>query len=268
MIRFLLVLISSLCFGILSLESFADTPPKVDALSIMTKVRDRDTGKSSEAYLTMTLLDKKGSKRTKEFKVLTKEYPKLSKSLACFQKPKDIKGTVFLTYDYETEDDNTWFYLPALKKVKRVATSEKSSSFMGSDFSYHDMSKPTLTEYNYEFQKEDKVDGHNAWRIKAEAKTSAMAQKIGYTKSILWVRQDNYVVVKAAHWLTEKGQYKFFEAKELKLINSVWWVTEAHMTLKEGKSFEHKTTLIRKVIKSDHTLQDKLFETRQLEKGC
>ena len=86
-----------------------------------------------------------------------------------FLSPADVKNTAFLSYDYDSadRDDDQWLYLPALKKHKRIAGGDKSGSFMGSDFSYSDISKPALDRYTYTRMGESEVDGVPVWQVEA-----------------------------------------------------------------------------------------------------
>ena len=97
-----------------------------------------------------------------------------------FKYPADVRNTAFLTHNYANtnKDDDQWLYLPALKKVKHIPSSDKSSSFMGSDFSYYDMTNRDLNDYNFKLIKEEKVRGKKAWMIEAMPRTSKVVKKI------------------------------------------------------------------------------------------
>ena len=101
----------------------------------MEKVNARDVGERSISEMEMILIDKKGNKRVRKLKTYGLEQGKDSKSLMFFISPADVKNTGFLTYDYDEsgKDDDQWLYLPALRKTKRIASGDKSGSFMGSD---------------------------------------------------------------------------------------------------------------------------------------
>ena len=103
---------------------------------IAQRVHDRDDGKTLSQDMTMILIDKNGKKRVRKIKTFSKDFGKDTYRIMFFLSPADVKDTAFLTYDYDdpNKDDDQWLYLPALKKVKRIPTSDKSSSFMGSDF--------------------------------------------------------------------------------------------------------------------------------------
>jgi outer membrane lipoprotein-sorting protein len=89
----------------------------------------------------------------------------------------------------------------------------------------------------------------------------------GYTKSVVFVRQDNYVVIRAVHWVSESDRLKYMEVKKLELIDNIWVPTEVHMTTKQGKMTMHKTVLTYRNVKFNQQHSPDLFTVRRLEKG-
>ena len=174
-----------------------------------------------------------------------------------FKSPADVKNTAFLTYDYDdaSKDDDQWLYLPALKKVKRIPSSDKSSSFMGSDFSYFDMTDRDLEDYDFKLLKETEVRGKKAWMIEAIPRSKKMIKESGYTKTIALVRQDNYMVVRSIGFM-KNSKKKYLDVKKLHKQKGVWLVDEMTMTTKKGKSTVHKTNLKFSNIKLNKTIDD------------
>ena len=238
------------------------------ARDIMTKVDARDDGKSLEEDMYMILIDKNGKKRIRDIKSYSKDFGKDTHRIMFFKSPADVKNTSFLTYDYDdsSKDDDQWLYLPALKKVKRIPSSDKSSSFMGSDFSYFDMTDRDLSDYNFKLIKETKVRGHSAWMIESTPRNKKVIKESGYIKTVAIVRKDNFVVVRAINYLTN-GKKKYLDLKKIHKQNGIWVVDEMSMTTKKGKSMLHKTILKLKNIKVNKGLDDNLFTTRRLSKG-
>ena len=170
---------------------------------IAQKVHDRDDGDNSISNMKMILIDKNGNKRIRDLKTFTKDKGKDKLKMLFFLTPADIKDSAFLTYDYEdsNKDDDQWLYLPALKKVKRIASSDKSSAFMGSDFTYSDMTSRNVEDYTYKIMKETKVQGHKTWQMLVTPKSEKTIDETGYTKSIAFIREDNFVVVQALYYI-------------------------------------------------------------------
>ena len=248
-------------------------PEKVFALNgreIMEKVNARDTGDRSITEMEMILIDKKGNKRVRKLKTFGLEKGKDSLSLMFFLSPADVRNTGFLTFDYDEsgKDDDQWLFLPALRKTKRIAAGDKSGSFMGSDLNYSDMTSPDLNLYEYTLMKETEVKGQKVWQIKSVPKTKAEAEKSGYSKSVVFIRQDNYVMIRGVRWVHKKKRNKYLDVRKLEEIDGIWVSTEMHVTTKSGKKTLHKTIMKQKNIHFNHDeVNENLFTIRRLEKG-
>jgi len=238
------------------------------ARAIMEKVDARDDGKSLEQDMRMILVDKNGKKRTRNLHTYGKDFGEDKHNIMFFKSPADVKNTAFLTYDYDkaSKDDDQWLYLPALKKVKRIPSSDKSSSFMGSDFSYFDMTDRDLEDFDFKLLKETKVRGHDAWMIEATPRTKKVRKESGYTKTIAIVRKDNYVVVRGINFM-RNGKKKYMDIKKLHKQAGVWLPDMITMTTKKGKRMVHNTILQFSHIKLNKNISDTMFSTRRLEKG-
>ena len=196
----------SLTLLVLATPALAADDPK--AREIMTAVDERDDGDNQTSNMQMVLIDKRGKQRVRELRSFRKDKDPDELSMMFFMSPADVEDTGFLTYDFDEadRDDDQWLYLPALKKTKRIASSDKSGSFMGSDFSYADMTERPLEKYEYQIVKEDaEIDGHPVWIIQSTPIDDEEIDETGYTKSIQFVRKDNYVVVQAKIWV-KKGK--------------------------------------------------------------
>ena len=248
-------------------------PEKVFALNgreIMEKVNARDTGDRSITEMEMILIDKKGNKRVRKLKTFGLEKGKDSLSLMFFLSPADVRNTGFLTFDYDEsgKDDDQWLFLPALRKTKRIAAGDKSGSFMGSDLNYSDMTSPDLNLYEYTLMKETEVKGQKVWQIKSVPKTKAEAEKSGYSKSVVFIRQDNYVMIRGVRWVHKKKRNKYLDVRKLEKIDGIWVSTELHVTTKSGKKTLHKTILKQKNVHfNQDEVNEDLFSIRRLEKG-
>ena len=239
------------------------------ARQIMTKVEERDEGDNRITNMEMILIDKGGKERVRRIRTHRKDKGRDTLKLMFFLYPPDVKNIGFMTYDYDDpeKDDDQWFYLPALKKTKRIASTDKSKSFMGSDFSYSDLTSRNLDDYEYKIVKTQAVRNVNTWIIEALPKNEDVIEETGYTKSLLFVRQDNYVVIRAVHFVKEGNRLKYMDVKKLELIGKIWIATETHMTTKKGKITFHKTILRHHDVKFDQDLTESFFTVRSLEKG-
>ena len=241
----------------------------MSAREIMEKVDIRDDGDNMTSAVQMILIDQQDNKRIREMEVFTKDKGQDTLKMQFFLAPADVKDTAFLTYDYyeSGRDDDQWLYLPDLHKTKRIATSDKSSSFMGSDFSYADMTRRVLDEWKYALLKEDEVDGKKVWLIEAVPASKEVEDRYGYLKSVLFIRQDIFMGVRAVHWLKEGKKIKYQENLKIKKIDGIWVATEMHAKTTKNKVTLHRTIMEYSDIKYNQNLADDLFTVRTLEKG-
>jgi outer membrane lipoprotein-sorting protein len=257
------VLKAAVFVGVMSCIVLAD-----EARDIAQRVHDRDDGKSLIQDMKMILIDKNGKKRVRDIKTFSKDYGKDEKKILFFKSPADVKDTAFLTYDYDdsSKDDDQWLYLPALKKVKRIPTSDKSSSFMGSDFSYYDMNKRDVDDYRYKILKHTKVRGKDVVMIESTPVSQDVIDESGYVKTIGLIREDIDMVVRSIGFL-KNGKKKYLDVKKMHKQDGVWVIDEMSMTTKDGKTTTHKTILKFDNIKVNEPVEDSMFTTRRLQKG-
>ena len=239
------------------------------AREIMQRVNDRDDGDHGVLDLRMTLIDKSGHKRVREIRSYTRDQGDDEQRILFFRSPADVKDTGFLTYDYDESgrDDDQWLYLPALSKTKRIASSDKSGSFMGSDLNYSDMTRRDLDRYDYRLVKEMAVNGHDTWLIEAKPRTRDERDSSGYKKELLFVRKDNYVVVRAVHWTSEGGRIKYQDVKKLEQIDGIWVATRTQVTTKKAKKALHRTLLDFYSVRFNQDLPEDTWTQRRLEQG-
>ncbi|MCK5098830.1 MAG: outer membrane lipoprotein-sorting protein, partial [Desulfobacteraceae bacterium] len=175
----------------------------------------------------------------------------------------------FLTFDYDdnNKDDDQWLFLPALGKTKRIASQDKSSSFMGSDLNYSDMTSKDTNNYNYKLIKETMINKQKVWLIESKPRTKEIEKETGYKKSIIAVRQDNYVIVKAKLWTYDNKYIKYISIKKLEKIDGIWLALETHIVKKQDKRMIHQTLMKQSNVKFNQNLDDNIFTIRKLEKG-
>ncbi len=175
-------------------------------LEITQKIDTHNTGfVGEESKMTMVLINAQGDKIKRELISKTKEIPKDGdKSLIKFLIPKDVEGTKMLTWSHKKDDDDQWLFLPSLKKTKRIHSSNKTSSFMGSEFSYEDLGSQEVEKYNYKFISEDDKN----WVIERTP-----LKKSGYSKQVSTISKKYMNAVKIDYFNKRKELMKtaFFD---------------------------------------------------------
>jgi len=264
------VLGSCIALGVASaLFATSASAESFTAREIVERAKDRDEGHPSIIDVEMTLIGKSGKRRLREIRAFGMERGEDELQLLFFLSPPDLKDTGFLTYDYDEsgKDDDQWIYLPAIKRSQRIASSDKSGSFMGSDFSYADLAWRDLDQYDYTLMKETEVGGAAVWQIESVPRTKQEIRQTGTTKSVLFVRKDNYVVIRSVGWLRRGGRLKYMEIKTLEQVDGIWIGTEIHMTTKKDGKTLHKTILRNSNIRFRQQLDEDFFTIRRMEKG-
>ena len=266
-IAFPIMSILSVCVWLCPVgNALADDPR---AREIMEKVDARDDGDNQTANMEMILIDKHGNQRVRNIATFSKDKGADELRLMFFEHPADVKDTAFLTYDYDDpdKDDDQWLYLPALRKTKRIASSDKSGSFMGSDLNYSDMTDRNLADYDFTLKKEMEVKGVKTWLIESIPRTKKVIRETGYEKSLIIVRQDNFFVIRAVNWVKDGGYLKYLDVKRLERIDGIWVATETHVTKKRDKKTAHKTILKLNNVRFNQDLDYEMFTIRRMEKG-
>ncbi len=175
-------------------QAAEDAAAKGEAVARESDRRDLGFGDST-AELTMILENRKGQTSERRLRIHTLEMPdedQGDKSLVIFDRPRDIKGTALLSFVHILEPDDQWLYLPALKRVKRISSSNKSGPFVGSEFAYEDLTAQELKKYSYRWLR-DEPCGELACFV---LERRPLYQKSGYTRQIAWIDQDEYRVHK------------------------------------------------------------------------
>ena len=183
--KIILTLVGIGVVGLLQAQS-----PEAKGLEIAKAADKYDEGfGSSSTNLTMILTNKQGQESTRYMSNQTLELTEDGdKSLIVFNSPRDVKGTATLTYTHKEGPDDQWLYLPAVKRVKRISSDNKSGPFMGSEFAYEDLSSQEVEKYTYKFLKEEQINGVDAYVIERDP----VDPKSGYARQVVWYNKENY----------------------------------------------------------------------------
>ena len=172
-------------------------------LAIMEEQRRVNSGYRDEMVLfKMILVNAKGDRSERTLEMRTLEGPEAGdKTLLIFKDPPDVRGTSLLTHENRVGDDDQWLYLPALRRARRIASSNRSSSFVGSELAYEDLAPNEITKHQYKYLREDTVDGVSIWVIESTPRF----KDSGYSRRELFVRKDNHQMARTNSF-DHKGQ--------------------------------------------------------------
>jgi len=174
---------------LLAFPVFAETAQE-KGLTIAMEQDRRDSGwMDRSAELSMTLRNAQGEEKKRHLRNMALEVDgDGDKSLTLFDEPRDIKGTVFLSHTHATNPDDQWIYLPALKRIKRISSGNKSGPFMGSEFAYEDLSSQEIDKYSYKYLRDEQIDGHESF----VTERTPRYENSGYTRLVTWTDKTIY----------------------------------------------------------------------------
>jgi len=193
--------------------------------------------KDSKSKMTMKLINAKGQTRVRHMRSRSLELNGGDKSLMEFLSPADVKGTKFLNYEHAKRDDDQWLYLPALKRVKRISSKNKSGSFMGSEFSYEDIGSFNIEKYDYKDEqvKTQKLNGVEVYVVERFPNYKYS----GYTKQVAFIDKKTLLTLQTDYYDRKKSLLKSAYLSDYKLIDGVYRVGKITM-----KNFSNSKTSI------------------------
>lgn len=198
----------------------AQTPEEV-GLQIAKDSRERDRGFDNfSAQQQMILRNKHGQESLRQLRVkVLEDESDGNKTLFVFDEPRDVKGTAFLIHSFKDKADNQWIYLPALKRVKRISSSNRSGSFMGSEFAYEDMTPQEVEKYSYKFIGEQPC-GEWTCTIVEQVPTD---KKSGYRRQLFWRDKEELRIVKVEYFDRKDVHFKTLDLDDFQQYLGEYW---------------------------------------------
>jgi len=210
-----------LSLGLLSAQTSHAQSAEEQGLEIAKAARAYDRGFNDfTADMVMTLKSKTGDTSTRYIRIKTLEVEgDGDKSLSIFDEPKDVKGTAMLTYTHGLDPDDQWLYLPALKRVKRISSRNKSGPFMGSTFAFEDLGSQEVEKYTYKFNGEEAC---GEWQCYVLERFPAYKHS-GYTRQLVWLDKQGYRAVKIEFYDRKKSLLKTLTAGDFEQFLGHYW---------------------------------------------
>ncbi|MBN1577119.1 MAG: outer membrane lipoprotein-sorting protein [Chitinispirillaceae bacterium] len=239
-----------------------------NARQVMQKSQEAMTLAGSESISTLIISDGKGNQRIRKFSSAQKTgaSKQVTKTVMRFLEPADIKGTGILTFDYENKDDDMWLYMPALRKVRRIVSSEKTKSFMGSEFSNADITKPSMTDYTYKMLGSENLGDVECWKIEMVPASKEISDACGYSKKTGWIGKADYTARKTEFHDLNGTLVKVLTTDKVKLLdekNKKYQPVD--ITMRNKQNGRSSRFVIEKVIFNPN-VKEEYFTTDYLEK--
>lgn len=216
-------------------------------------------GNDGRAHVNMTITDAQGRTRERRFIILRRDNKDggEQKFYVYFSRPSDVRNMVFMVWKHIGENDDRWLYLPALDLVKRIAASDKRTSFVGSHFFYEDVSGRNPADDTHEL-----TDTTGQYYVLKN--TPKNPNEVEFAYYTLWINKSNFLPMKAEYYDKNKNKYRRVEALEVQTIQGHPTVTKAKVT--DLKSGGHTVSVFSKV-QYDLKIKDSIFSERYLRRA-
>ncbi len=240
---------------VLITSSFCANAQEMTGRILAQKVFDRDRGKNSVSVAQMVLVSKSGRKRIRQFTTKRLLENGLERTMIRFTAPADINGTGFLTIEQPGWKTEQFLYLPALRRTRRIVSSQKSSRFVNSDFTYEDMERHSVDNYTYKITGHNTISGIAVYTLETRPKKGIDSQ---YSLTISQVAEHSFVPL-SVQFFDKKGKHiKTYKVLKLGKVQGIW--TESMVSMENFRR-RHKTYIkLDKIIYNTHINKDMISE--------
>ena len=236
---------------------------------IIAQVNSRDDGQQVTRVLKMELIDRRGKSRVRETIGYRRYYGEEKRTMLFYQSPSNVKGTGFLTYDYPQADidDDQWLYLPALRKVRRISSSDRGDYFLGTDFSYEDIKKESriaAEDYTFTALGTEVVDGHLTYLVEGVPVNTEIAEELGYGRVQWRIDPKIWMSRKTEMWDVNGNPLKTIRTENIENVQGIW--TSLKLSAVNHKT-GHSTIFTFSDVDYQAPVDDSMFEQRSLRRG-
>lgn len=242
-----------------------------DPVAIMEKVFRTTTDGKRKAHLQMTIADGAGRERVRTMLVRSMRVADARKTFVLIDSPADARGTGFVSVDYDDthKDGERWFFLPSLGRSTRIGNTQMSGAFMGSDFSYGELSQPNPKLFNFSLTSPSvTVDGEDCWLITAKPVDEDAKRQMGYASLEMWVSKSKLSTMRVRAELSEDHKTKYIKASDFKLVGKQWVPHRVEARTVAGEKLLSKTVLVTLETESgENSASEEDFTKRRLEQG-
>lgn len=230
---------------------------------IVSKMDSTQKVQSEFRDLQLLLINKKGRVRKRNLMQYIKRYEGgLYKILTRFTAPSDIAKTSLLIVENEDRNDDTWLYLPALGKVRKISSRNKSSNFVGSDFTYKDLGYESLNNNKYTYLRSEALDNEECYVVEALPNDVEKSEG-GYTKRVFWISKNKFLPLKIEYYNKSNKLYKGFKSSDIRLVEDYFKAYKMEM---ENKITGHKSQIIVNNYDYSTSINDDMYLLKSLEK--
>jgi len=217
-------------------------------------------GKDMKAKVLMKLISKNGKERIRELTMLRLNNGEggEQKYYMYFHQPADVRQMTFMVWKYLDKNDDRWLYIPSIKLVRRIAANDKNSSFVGSDFTYEDVSGREVSEDTHTLKGEEALNGKSVYVVESVPKDAKSAY---YSRKVSWIHIESFLPLKEEYYDKRGDLYKIFTADKIESIAGIPTIMQRSMANVQNG---HHTVVIFEEVKYNVGLKDNVFSERYL----
>src|SRR5215471_6312478 len=230
-----------------------------DARSIVQEAQKRSNSKSQRYEGTLQVIDSKSKISEKRWLFERIGSHGNSKSVLRFTAPAEVKGVALLIVNHADRSSDQWMWTPAIARERRIALQDRSTRFLGTDFSFEDLEERDVDQYDFHFVGEETIDGAPCWRIESRPRQTKTSQ---YTLSHIWIRKDNYVAAQYENFVKDQ-LVRRLHATDIQNVQNIWTARALEMTDLRRKS---RTILRMQKLEYNLPMKDDEFTVQALRR--
>ncbi len=217
-------------------------------------------GKDMKAKVLMKLISKSGKERIRELTMLrlNKGESGEQKYYMYFHRPADVREMTFMVWKYLRKNDDRWLYVPAIKLVRRIAANDKNSSFVGSDFSYEDISGREVSEDTHTLKDKEALNGKSVYVVESVPKEEKSAF---YSRKVSWIDQETFLPLKEEYYDKRGDLHKIFTADKIEFVQGIATIMQRIMANVQNG---HRTIVTFEDMNYNIGLKEDIFSERYL----
>jgi len=254
-----------LTLALLCLHASAQSRPAGTEIVEKSQQAYSYSGSDMKSNVTMELITADGKKRTRVLTMLRKNEPRTAnqKYFLYFHEPGDVRRTAFLVWKYPERDDDRWIFIPAVNAVRRVAARDSRSSFVGSDFTYEDVSGRDVSADTHMLLREERLGNADCYVVQSVPKAAT-----DYTRKLAWIDKTAFLPLKEEYYDVQNQLARLFTADRIENVagqgGRASYPTVTKRIMKNVKS-GHRTEATFTSVAYDVGLDDGVFTERSLQ---
>ena len=239
---------------------------EMTAREILDEQGDRHGSETEYSKEKMTLIDSGGNQEIRTIRRFSKDMGDDEvRFLLVFDSPNSVRGTALLTWSHDEGESDQWMFLPAQKRLQRIAKGSKKGYFMGTDFTFEDMEPEDLDNFDYSIEGEVEISGLGCWMIKAIPNNPQTEQSSSYSYRVMYVLKDYFFTVKIEFFSKRGNKMKTQQNGLLQKIDGQRF--RANKIIMTNHESNHRTVIDFMTREIDDGLEDNIFTERYVTSG-